>query len=146
VLPARCVELCRASDLILHAGDLVSVAFLDDLRALGPPVEAVRGNVDEPALRATLPPERVVEVACARIGMVHIAGPAAGRAARLRARFAGCDAVVYGHTHVPETTREEGVWLLNPGAPTERRRAPTRAMLVLEVEEGEIRPTMVGLS
>ena len=146
MLPSRCVELCRAADLILHAGDLVSVAFLRDLRALGPPVEAVCGNVDEPTLQATLPLERVVEVAAARIGMVHIPGPAAGRAGRLRERFAGCDAVVYGHTHVPEATRDDGVWILNPGSPTERRRAPTRAMLVLEVEAGELRPTLVDLS
>jgi len=146
VLPSRCVELCRSADLILHAGDLVSAAVLRDLRALGPPVEAVCGNMDEPALQATLPLERVVEVAGARIGMVHIPGPTGGRAGRLRARFAGCDAVVYGHTHVPEVTREEGVWILNPGSPTERRRAPTRAMLVLEVEAGDIRPALVDLS
>ena len=145
MLPARCAELCRGSDLILHAGDLVSSAFLRELCALGPPVEAVCGNVDEPALQATLPRERIIEVAGARIGMVHISGPATGRAARLRALFPDCHAVVYGHTHVPEATRHEGVWILNPGSPTERRRAPTRAMLVLDVEAGEIRPARVQL-
>ena len=91
------------------------------------------GNQDEPALKQTLPLERVVEVEGARIGMVHIPGPAAGRAARLRARFPGCDAIVYGHTHLPEMSRDDGVWILNPGSPTERRRAPARAMLVLTV-------------
>ena len=34
--------------------------------------------------------------------MVHVPGPAVGREARLRRRFDGCDAVVYGHTPVPE--------------------------------------------
>ena len=68
--------------------------------------------------------------------MVHIPGPAAGRAARLRAAFPDCDAIVYGHTHVPEVTRDGGVWILNPGSPTERRRAPGHAMLLLEVEAG----------
>ena len=56
--------------------------------------------------------------------MVHIPGPRAGREARLVARFPGCDAVVYGHTHVPQVERFGGVWILNPGSPTERRRAP----------------------
>ena len=145
MLPARCVEHCRGAHLILHAGDLVSAAFLRELRALGPPVDAVYGNLDEPALREELPLERVAEVAGARIGMVHIPGAAVGRAARLRARFPRCDAVVYGHTHMPEVARDEGVWILNPGSPTERRRAPTRSMLVLEVEDGTIEPQLIDL-
>jgi uncharacterized protein len=138
--------VCRAADLILHAGDFVSAAFLEELRTWGPPVEAVYGNQDEPALEQTLPLERVVEVEGARVGMVHIPGPVAGRAARLRARFSDCDAIVYGHTHVPEVAREEGVWMLNPGSPTERRRAPTRAMLVLTVDGSTIEPAAVDLS
>jgi putative phosphoesterase len=145
VLPVRCVELCLGADLILHGGDLVSAAVLAELRALGPPVEAVHGNMDEPVLKAQLPKEHVVDVAGVRIGMAHIPGPAAGRAARLRARFPGCDAIVYGHTHVPDVTHDGGVWILNPGSPTERRRAPSRAMLVLEIEAGQIRPELVEL-
>jgi len=35
------VERCRAADAILHAGDLSSAAFLEELEALGPPVGAV---------------------------------------------------------------------------------------------------------
>ena len=101
--------------------------------------------MDELALRELLPEERVVEVAGARIGMVHIPGPRAGRTERLVARFSDCGAVVYGHTHVPEVTQQEGVWILNPGSPTERRRAPSRAMLVLEVSEGQIDPRPIEL-
>jgi uncharacterized protein len=123
----------------------VSAAFLAVLRRLGPPVEGVSGNMDEAGLRAELPRERIVDVAGTRIGMVHIPGPAAGRAARLRATFPDCDAIVYGHTHLPEVTRDGGVWILNPGSPTERRRAPGHAMLVLEAEDGEIRPELVEL-
>lgn len=52
--------------------------MLEELRALGPPVEAVFGNADEPALRELLPRQRVVEIEGARIGMVHVAGPPPG--------------------------------------------------------------------
>jgi uncharacterized protein len=105
----------------------------------------VHGNMDEPALQASLPKERIVEAADVRIGMVHIPGPRAGRAERLLARFPGCDAIVYGHTHVPELERVDGVWILNPGSPTERRKAPERTMLELIVEAGQIAPTLVSL-
>jgi len=104
-LPEVCVERLQAADLILHGGDIVGEAFLEELVALGPPVEAVYGNMDAPALKALLPKELIVEAGEARIGMVHIPGPRAGREARLLARFPGCDAIVYGHTHVPEVER-----------------------------------------
>jgi hypothetical protein len=122
----------------------VSASVLEELRALGS-VQAVHGNMDEPALRKSLPRELIVEAGGARIGMVHVPGPRVGREARLAARFPGCGAVVYGHTHVPQVERHEGVWILNPGSPTDRRGAPVHSMLVLEVEAGKIRPQLVTL-
>lgn len=145
-LPGECVERLRASDLIVHAGDLVSFAFLEELRALGPPVEAVSGNVDEPALKELLPRERVVEAGGALIAVLHDAGPRIGREARLAARFPDCAAVVYGHTHMPQLERFQHLWVLNPGSPTERRRAPTRTMIELVVDgRARVRPALVTL-
>jgi uncharacterized protein len=144
-LPARCVELLQAADVVLHAGDFTSVAFLEELRALGKPVHAVYGNMDEPALKDSLPKQTIVEIEEARIGMVHIPGPAAGRSARLRAKFPDCQAVVYGHTHWPEAVQEEGVWILNPGSPTEKRKAPVHSMLVIAVAGSQLAPKHVRL-
>jgi len=144
-LPAECVRRLEVADVILHAGDFVAAGVLKELSRFAD-VEAVAGNMDEPALRTTLPERRVVEVGGARIGMVHVPGPAAGRGERLAAAFPGCQAVVYGHTHLPDVSQLGPVWILNPGSPTERRGSPVRSMLVLEVEAGEIRPELVTLS
>lgn len=142
-LPEECVRRCEAADLILHLGDVVAASVLDGLRGLGR-LEAVYGNMDEPALRETLPARHVVEVGDVRIGMVHIAGPRAGREARLAGWFPDCDAVVYGHTHVPHVEQHAGVWILNPGSPTDRRKSPERSMLELELAGGEIRPALIS--
>src|SRR5687767_14787509 len=88
-LPDACVERLRATDAILHAGDLVAGEVLEMLESIGPPVHAVHGNVDEPELRMRLPRVRVVEAGGARIVMTHDGGPAAGRLERLRRRYAG---------------------------------------------------------
>ena len=143
-LSAACVEVLAAADLILHAGDVTRAATLDMLSELAP-VEAVHGNVDEPALQALLPAQLVVEVDAVRIGMVHEPGPADGRHARLVARFPGCRAVVNGHAHMPELVRHAGVWILNPGSPTERRRAPYRSLIVLELDGVVLAPRLVAL-
>lgn len=140
-----CLDALRGADLILHGGDFSAVSVLEELRAIGPPVQAVHGNADEPALRVLLPKELVLEIEDVRIGMVHIPGPAAGREERLVRRFPGCDAIVFGHTHLPLVERAGGVWLLNPGSPTERRRGPVHSFLRLSVTGRRIRPRLVEI-
>jgi putative phosphoesterase len=139
-LPDACLRVLEAADLVLHVGDFTDDAVLAVLEAYGP-VHAVRGNMDGRPLRERLPERATVEAEGLRIGLVHDPGPAAGRHPRLRGWFPGCDLVAYGHTHVPEVARDEGVWIVNPGSPTERRRAPQHTMAV--VRDG--RPELVPL-
>lgn len=131
-LPPACIELLARAALIVHAGDFTAVSVLESLEALGPPVVAVRGNVDDAVLQARLPLRTTVGAEGRRIGVVHDPGRAAGRHERLRWWFPGCSVIVYGHTHAPEVTRVGGLWIVNPGSPTERRRARAHTMIVLE--------------
>ena len=139
------MRLLGRAELVLHGGDFVSAQFLEELRRLGSPLEGVHGNMDEPALKQMLPKQRVLEVESVRIGMVHDAGPRVRREVRLAARFEDCDAVVYGHTHLPQVERFQHLWVLNPGSPTERRSAPVHSMLVLTVRGSRITPELVTL-
>jgi len=137
-LPAACLAHLRDADLILHAGDLCARSVLRALERCGP-LAAVHGNVDTPDVRALLPATRVVEVAGARIGLIHDAGPARGRLARMRSRFPSADAVVFGHSHLPlHETDGEGFAIFNPGSPTERRRAPAHTMGIARVKKGAV--------
>ena len=139
------MQLLRGAELVLHAGDFVSVEFFEELKAIGPPVEGVCGNMDEPALKESLPKQRVVEVGSVRIGMTHDAGPRVGREARLAARFEDCQAVVYGHTHVPQVELFQHLWVLNPGSPTDRRKQPVHTMIVLRIRGSRVTPELVAL-
>lgn len=145
-IPEACLSRLRAADLILHAGDFTAAAALGELEALGPPVRAVHGNMDDAVLREELPGTLVLEVGGLRIGMTHDAGPRVGREERLVRRFPGCAAIVYGHTHEPQVALVGEVWILNPGSPTERRRAPCHTMLVLDVADGAIGPELIELT
>jgi len=144
-LPDECVRSLQEAELILHGGDFVTVETLRQLERLGA-VAGVVGNMDEPRLHKLLPERRVVEVGGARIGMVHISGRLDGRAQRLVSMFPDCDAVVYGHTHLAEVTLHGDCWVLNPGSPTERRRAPARTMLELEIDAEELVPKLIRLT
>jgi uncharacterized protein len=138
-LGSACIERLETAELILHAGDFVALSVMEELQALGPPVAAVHGNVDSAELCDLLPAQRIVEAGGARIGMVHDAGPAAGRLERLRRAFAGCDAVVFGHSHIPLHERApDGFQIFNPGSPTDRRRQPQHTMGLAHVDAGAI--------
>lgn len=137
-IPPACLERCRSAHAILHAGDLIDVSVLELLRSLGPPLHAISGNVDSAAVRALLPERLELELGGARIGMLHIPGPAAGRDKRLRAKFPRCAAVIFGHTHMPEHAQLDGFQIFNPGSPTERRRAPAHTMGLATIEGGAI--------
>jgi uncharacterized protein len=141
-LPESCLAELRRADAILHAGDIASVGALEELRALGPPVHAVFGNVDEPALAKLLPEELVVELGGVEIGMRHIAV----NEESLLKRFPGCAAVVFGHSHLPVVERRGETWLLNPGSPTERRRAPFHSMIVVRIGGGELFPELLRVT
>ena len=144
-IPEACIARLRSADAILHAGDLVGEEVLVLLESLGPPVHAVQGNVDEPALRLRLPAVRVVEAAGARIVMTHDGGPADRRLARLRVRFPDADAVVFGHSHLPLHEERDGFHIFNPGSPTERRRAPAHTMGLATARDGRLQFELVEL-
>jgi hypothetical protein len=145
LLPAACVERLREAELILHAGDISTLAFLEELLALGPVVLAVRGNVDEPALLERLPAELETELGGVRLAMTHDAGPARGRLARLRGRFPDADAVIFGHSHIPLHERADGLQIFNPGSPTDRRRQPEYTMGLARVERGAVEFELISL-
>jgi uncharacterized protein len=137
-LPDACIDRLRRADLILHAGDLMTMAVLRELETYGQ-VAAVHGNVDDAEVRAALPASALIEAAGATIAVTHDAGPAKGRLARMRRRFPEADAVVFGHSHIPLHERaEDGFQIFNPGSPTERRRSPSHTMGIARVNGGNV--------
>jgi putative phosphoesterase len=144
-IPDACVDWLRRADLIVHAGDLTTLAVLEELRGYGATV-AVRGNVDDAAVCAGLPSSAEIELDGAHVAVVHDAGPRAGRLARMRTAFPGADAVIFGHSHIPlHETAPDGFQIFNPGSPTDKRRAPQHTMGLARVRQGRIAFRLIEL-
>ncbi len=133
------MEKIRTAKALIHAGDFSAASVLADLRQLCPVVHAVHGNVDDAELRRELPEALEVYVGGRTVAVLHDAGPAKGRLARLRARFPDADAVVFGHSHLPLHEEDDGFQIFNPGSPTERRRAPRPSMGLLHPDPSGLR-------
>ena len=123
----------------------MELSVFAELAAIGPPVWAVRGNVDSAELQARLPLTRVVEAGGARFAMIHDAGPAPGRLIRMRRTFPNADAVVFGHSHMPLHEERDGFHIFNPGSPTERRRAPVHTMGIAVADAGRLSFELIEL-
>jgi hypothetical protein len=141
-LPEGLVSHLESANLILHAGDLLVEDVLHELESYAP-VRVVKGNVDGWDVR--LPETLEFDVEDVSVAMIHDAGPKKGRWRRMRRRFPGARIVVFGHSHIPWLEDEDGLMLLNPGSPTDRRRAPDHTFALLHVEAGGIRAEVLAL-
>lgn len=102
-------------ELILHAGDIVALSVLEDLRRIAP-VEAVAGNMDLPEVKRALPEAKIIEIGGHRIGLTHGAGAVSSISSRVKGLFEGVSVIVFGHSHSPLVSREDGILLMNPGS------------------------------
>jgi uncharacterized protein len=128
-----------AADVVVHAGDWVSVDLLDALEARARRLVGVYGNNDGPPLRARLPEVARVELGGVQFAVVHETGAAAGRERRCAAAYPDVDVLVFGHSHIPwDTVAPGGLRLLNPGSPTDRRRQPTFTWMTAEADGGRL--------
>ena len=139
-LPEQVWRAAEAADVVVHAGDWVDVALLDELEARTRRVIGVYGNNDGPALRARLPEVAHADLDGLRLSVVHETGAAKGREQRCAAAFPDTDVLVFGHSHIPwDTVAGSGLRLLNPGSPTDRRREPECTYLTATITRGKLR-------
>lgn len=132
-LPGAMRPYLESADVILHAGDLMDPAVIEELSAHAP-VHAVRGNLDPPEEK--LPETVELNPGGVPVAMVHDSGRKEGRRRRLARRFPDARVVVFGHSHIPFLEDEDGLMLLNPGSPTDKRRQPEHTFALLTVENG----------
>lgn len=138
-LPAEVWRAIETADVVVHAGDWVDVAMLDDIEARAAQLVAVYGNNDGAELRRRLPEVAQATIAGVSMAVVHETGPAKGREQRCAVQYAGDDVVVFGHSHIPwDRVASTGLRLLNPGSPTDRRGQPYCTYMTAVAVDGRL--------
>ena len=132
-------------EFILHCGDLTTLDATEALERIAP-VEAVAGNNDCADIVERYGRRKIVHVGRFLIGMVHGDGNRGTTLDRARAAFAGdtLDAIVFGHSHIPYLACHDGVWVVNPGSITDKRRQERFSFAVLETDgDDRLSPRLV---
>ncbi|WP_299443700.1 metallophosphoesterase [uncultured Phycicoccus sp.] len=144
-LPRRAKDLPPAlwravdeADLVIHAGDWMEVDLLDRLEARSARLLGCWGNNDGEDLRARLPEVARATVEGVRVAVVHETGSKDRRGERMRRDYPDVDLLVFGHSHIPWDTSHDGLRLLNPGSPTDRRREPDFTWMTLRLADGGV--------
>ncbi len=139
-LPDPVWQAIDEADVVIHAGDWVNVALLDELEARAARLIGCWGNNDGPELRARLPEVARVTLDGLAVAVVHETGTSKGREERCETAYPGVDLLVFGHSHIPwDTTTPRGLRLLNPGSPTDRRRQPYCTFQTATITAGQLK-------
>lgn len=142
-LPPGAWPYIEAADFVLHAGDVVDPALLDEIKGFAP-LRVVMGNCDAWDVHEWgADDEAQFELDGIKIAMLHDPGPARGRRARMRKRFPEARIVVFGHSHEPVNEDDGKLLLFNPGSPTWKRRAPFESIGLLWIEDGAVEGEIV---
>jgi putative phosphoesterase len=131
-LPPAVFKIFKGVDLILHAGDIVELSVLDELRTIAP-VEAVAGNMDDSEVHMKLPIKKIIRIGRYSVGLIHGKYKIDIQKEMIRKEFENVDLIVFGHSHTPFWGRIDGVYFLNPGSPTDKQYAPYNSVAVLDV-------------
>jgi putative phosphoesterase len=118
-IPKRVFEIFEKADYIIHAGDLVELAVVDELDQIAP-VLAVSGNSDGLEVTNVLPKLDSLKVFDWKIGVMHDQNLLySSDKMNEIAKENGFSVIVYGHTHVANIKWEGKILFINPGSPTD---------------------------
>ncbi len=139
-LPAALARAGRL-DAFLHLGD-----FRGDADAIAAQLElpayTVPGNCDG---YSDTERENVVTLGGARLLLTHGDAYVSTYGIARKAEERGCQAALFGHTHMPMLSAYGPVLLINPGSLSRPRGGSAPSFAVLSIEQGEVNVKMYAL-
>ncbi len=138
-------EIFFDTDLILHAGDIVTRSVLERLEERGTLV--VCGNMDDYDVLDLAPQTRILKLGSKKIALIHGWGSKDGLVQRIFERFEpdSPDIIVYGHTHMPFWGEINGVMMFNPGSASRNVFPPGRTVGLLEIIDESVQAKFIEL-
>jgi putative phosphoesterase len=130
-------DALKGADMIIHAGDLADMQFLNKLKQLCPVVKAVRGNMDSEELKKILPEKEILKISGFKLGLIHGWGAPKALVEAVGGAFKDdeVDMIIFGHSHSPMNEERDGIIYFNPGSPTDTVYAPYNSYGWLDVGE-----------
>ena len=143
-IPEIVFDIFKDVDLILHAGDLVSLSVKKQLETINPTI-CVQGNIDR-YMGLKLPERKKLNLEGIEIGLTH--GEVYPRGDTQQLRYIGLEmgvkVLITGHTHWSFIKKLPDMLLLNPGSPTVPRLSDPSVMII-EIDDGKLDASIVKI-
>ena len=146
-IPKKVLDDFKNTDLVLHAGDLISLEVLDVLKNICGEVKAVWGNMDPFEVRSKLPEKQIIPVQTIRIGLTHGYGPSAKLIDLVKDIFKNehPQIIIFGHSHYPINEKRQDILFFNPGSVIDKIFSPFNSYGILEIVDNRISSDIIRI-
>ena len=136
-IPHEILQAFKNVDMIIHAGDLVNIKVLEELKATCNNVKAVYGNMDDEKIKSALPQKIIFKAGKYSIGVTHGLGAPQNLLDNISQAFKNdrVDIIIFGHAHSPFNETKNGTLYFNPGSPTDKMFTPYNSYGIIEVND-----------
>lgn len=136
-IPQKILEDFKRVDMIIHAGDLIDLSVLEQLRSSCDNIKAVSGNMDPEEVRKKLPQKEIIKINNHKIGVMHGWGPPNNLVELLTREFKddGVDIIIFGHSHHPLNEKRGNILFFNPGSTMDKIFAPYNSYGIMEIND-----------
>lgn len=145
-IPAKILQDFKTVDLIIHAGDLVDLSVIEQLKKSCPNIKAVRGNMDPAEVRSEFPEKEIIQAGNYRIGVMHGSGAPVHLVDFLTRAFKddNVNIIIFGHSHNPFNEKKGNILFFNPGSATDKIFAAYNSYGIIEIND-KVEATVIKL-
>ena len=136
-IPQKILDDFKNVDMIIHAGDLVGLSVLEELKSVCSNIKAVWGNMDPEEVRRKLPEKEILKNGKHKIGVMHGYGAPKDLTEKLASIFKDdkVDMIIFGHAHYSVNENIGGILFFNPGSATDKVFAPYNSYGIIEIND-----------
>ena len=120
-IPEAVLRAFKDVDMIVHAGDMIDLIAIDELKQVCANIIAVSGNMDPEKISKKFPVKKIFDVLGFKIGLMHGYGAPLDLIKVLQDafKFDRLDIIIFGHSHKSMNEIIDGVLFFNPGSATD---------------------------
>ncbi len=120
-IPETILNAFKRVDMVVHAGDMVDLGAIDELKLICPKIVAVAGNMDSQAVMKKFPVKQIFEISGCKVGIMHGYGAPSNLIKVLKNAFKNehLDVIIFGHSHKSMNEVIDGILFFNPGSATD---------------------------
>lgn len=136
-IPHEILGAFKKVEMVIHAGDMVDLQAIEELRSVCANVVAVSGNMDNEEVKNKYPDKLLLTLGKFKVALMHGFGAPQELPRILKDVFKQDkpDMIIFGHSHNPMNEKIGGTIFFNPGSATDKINAAYNSYGIIEIDD-----------